>query len=282
MKESSLMESFPFFAKHGHMVLGCFAVALLINLLLRSCRGGEQFVRPFRTEQNHNPIKELNPDEDFSEYGEATDGVEDDSPSLPENLEHVKFEYSRPTENEMRERSRKFYEITNARRTLRFFSPDPVPRDVIVNIIKAAGTSPSGAHTEPWTFVVVSNPDLKSDIRRIVEHEEELNYAKRMGKRWTTDLRPLGTNWHKEYLTQAPYLIFVFKQDYGILPNGKRKMHYYKEMSVAIACGILITAIQYAGLVTLTSTPLNCGPALRTLLKRPMGSLRHQAYEALN
>lgn len=106
------------------------------------------------------------------------------------------------------------------------------------------GTSPSGAHTEPWTFVVVSNPRVKEDIRDIVEREEEVNYNKRMGKKWTTDLQPLKTDWRKEYLTEAPYLVLVFKQDYGILPNGERKIHYYKEMSVAIACGILITAIQ--------------------------------------
>ncbi|KMQ89500.1 iodotyrosine dehalogenase 1 [Lasius niger] len=117
-------------------------------------------------------------------------------------------------------------------------------------------------------------PALPKDLkhipyRSIVEQEEEINYKKRMGVKWTTDLSPLRTNWIKEYLTIAPYLILVFKQTYGTLPNGKKKVHYYHEMSVSIACGILITAIQYAGLVTLTSTPLNCGPAIRSLLGRP-------------
>ena len=93
-------------------------------------------------------------------------------------------------------------------------------------------------------FVVVSDPDTKAKIREIVENEEEINYKKRMSKKWTTDLQPLKTNWIKEYLTTAPYLILVFKQIYSILPNGKRKDHYYNEMSVSIACGILITAIQ--------------------------------------
>ncbi|CAB0037742.1 unnamed protein product [Trichogramma brassicae] len=156
-----------------------------------------------------------------------------------------------------------------------------------------ACTAPSGAHTEPWTFCVVSNDELKRQIREIVEREEEINYKKRMGKRWTADLKPLRTDWHKDYLTEAPYLILAFKQEYGRLPNGGKKIHYYKDMSIAIACGILITAIQvrstikqifmttmrkiikndsfpqYCGLVTLTSTPLNCGPALRQLLGRP-------------
>ena len=168
-------------------------------------------------------------------------------------------------------RSEDFYETVNARRTLRFFSSDSIPRNAIRNIIKAAGklltvldfqlfqlrksstyitffqnagTSPSGAHTEPWTFVAVFNKKLKEEIREIVEHEEEINYKKRMGKKWTTDLKPLKTDWHKDYLSEAPCLLLVFKQDYGFLPNGKRKVHYYKEMSVAIACGILITAIQ--------------------------------------
>lgn len=106
------------------------------------------------------------------------------------------------------------------------------------------GTTPSGAHTEPWTFVAVSNQKVKEQIRLIVESEEEINYKKRMGVKWTTDLLPLRTNWIKEYLTTAPYLIFVFKQIYGILPNGNKKIHYYNEMSTSIACGILITAIQ--------------------------------------
>ncbi|XP_012287054.1 iodotyrosine deiodinase 1 isoform X2 [Orussus abietinus] len=192
-----------------------------------------------------------------------------DEPVLPKDLKSIPFKYVRPSEGEMVQRSIEFYNIASARRTLRFFSSDPVPPEVIHNIIRTAGTSPSGAHTEPWTFVVVSNTCTKERIREIVELEEEINYKKRMSKKWVTDLKPLKTNWVKEYLTTAPYLIFVFKQTYGVLPDGKKKHHYYHELSVSIACGILITAIQYAGLVTLTSTPLNCGPALRTLLGRP-------------
>ncbi|XP_043799626.1 iodotyrosine deiodinase 1 isoform X4 [Apis laboriosa] len=208
--------------------------------------------------------------------------------ALPKNLKHIPYEYKRPSEMELFCQASEFYKIVTARRTIRFFSSDPVPKEVIYEIIKAAGTiscyyvhkifytsesvlgtAPSGAHTEPWTFVAVSNQKIKEQIRYIVESEEEINYKKRMGVKWTTDLLPLRTNWIKEYLTTAPYLLLVFKQIYGILPNGKKKIHYYNEMSTCIACGILITAIQYAGLVTLTSTPLNCGPAIRNLLGRP-------------
>ncbi|XP_078040506.1 iodotyrosine deiodinase isoform X2 [Augochlora pura] len=192
-----------------------------------------------------------------------------EEPALPIDLEHILYNYTRPAEAELLHRASEFYKVVAARRTLRFFSPDPVPKQVIHDIIKAAGTAPSGAHTEPWTFVAISNQKVKEQVRSIIEKEEEINYKQRMGRKWTTDLLPLRTNWMKEYLTIAPYLLLVFKQTYGILPNGKRKIHYYNEISTSIACGILITAIQYAGLVTLVSTPLNCGSAIRNLLGRP-------------
>ncbi|XP_034847551.1 iodotyrosine deiodinase 1 isoform X2 [Mirounga leonina] len=131
------------------------------------------------------------------------------------------------------------------------------------------GTAPSGAHTEPWTFVVVKDMNMKHKIREIIEEEEEVNYLKRMGHQWVTDLKKLRTNWIKEYLDTAPVLILIFKQVHGFAANGKRKVHYYNEISVSIACGILLAALQNAGLVTVTTTPLNCGPRLRALLGRP-------------
>nr|XP_012229143.1 PREDICTED: iodotyrosine dehalogenase 1 [Linepithema humile]XP_012229144.1 PREDICTED: iodotyrosine dehalogenase 1 [Linepithema humile]XP_012229145.1 PREDICTED: iodotyrosine dehalogenase 1 [Linepithema humile]XP_012229146.1 PREDICTED: iodotyrosine dehalogenase 1 [Linepithema humile]XP_012229147.1 PREDICTED: iodotyrosine dehalogenase 1 [Linepithema humile]XP_012229148.1 PREDICTED: iodotyrosine dehalogenase 1 [Linepithema humile]XP_012229149.1 PREDICTED: iodotyrosine dehalogenase 1 [Linepithem len=217
--------------------------------------------------------------QEFTASDESTDPSEkvceklleenEEEPALPRDLKHIPYQYVRLSEKELLARALEFYQLAAARRTLRFFSADPVPKEIIHEIIRTAGTAPSGAHTEPWSFVVVSNPTVKSKIRSIVEQEEEINYKKRMGVKWTTDLSPLKTDWIKEYLTVAPYLILVFKQTYGTLPNGKKKIHYYHEMSVSIACGILITAIQCAGLVTLTSTPLNCGPAIRSLLNRP-------------
>ncbi|XP_064025365.1 iodotyrosine deiodinase 1 [Pogoniulus pusillus] len=195
--------------------------------------------------------------------------VDEEWQGLDENVAHIPFSAERYSEAEMIKRSQMFYELLNKRRSVRFLSDEPVPREVIDNIIRTAGTSPSGAHTEPWTFVIVQDSYLKHKIREIVEEEEEINYKRRMGDTWVNDLKRLRTNWIKEYLDTAPYLILIFKQVYGRHPNGKKKTHYYNEISVSIACGVLLAALQNAGLCTVTTTPLNCGPQLRTLLKRP-------------
>ncbi|KAF7989895.1 hypothetical protein HCN44_008569 [Aphidius gifuensis] len=249
-----ISEYFPFLSKYWHYVITSIVLFFLTILLIEKRKTKKIIKKNIDDINFHNSI-----DNDDC----------DEQPALSKNLEHIPFEYSRPSEENLLKRAREFYDITNARRTIRFFSKDKVPKNIIREIIRSAGTAPSGAHTEPWTFVVVSNKNIKMNIRKIIETEEEINYKKRMGKKWTTDLMPLKTNWIKEYLTDAPYLIIVFKQVYGLLPDGKKKIHYYNEMSVSIACGILLTAIQYAGLVTLTSTPLNCGPALKKLLERP-------------
>lgn len=110
---------------------------------------------------------------------------------------------------------------------------------------------------------------MKMSIREIIEAEEYTNYKQRMSKQWTTDLKPLKTNHIKEYLTEAPYIILVFKQTFSFKSNGEKKTHYYNEVSCAISVGILLCALQSAGLSSLTTTPLNCGPALRLLLNRP-------------
>ncbi|KAM4816693.1 iodotyrosine deiodinase 1 [Urocitellus parryii] len=193
----------------------------------------------------------------------------DEWPESEEDVEHIPFSHTRYPEKEMAKRSQEFYELLNKRRSVRFISNEQVPMEVINNVIKAAGTAPSGAHTEPWTFVVVKDPDTKHKIREIIEKEEEINYMKRMGQRWVTDLKKLRTNWVKEYLDTAPVLILIFKQVHGFTASGKKKVHYYNEISVSIACGILLAALQNAGLVTVTTTPLNCGPPLRMLLGRP-------------
>ncbi|KAM7368009.1 hypothetical protein PAMP_014265 [Pampus punctatissimus] len=197
------------------------------------------------------------------EDGEWVDSTEE------EDVAHVPYSLPRYPEEKMLQRSQEFYTLMNQRRSVRFISPEPVPREVIDNVIRTAGTAPSGAHTEPWTFVVVSDPKTKHQVRLIVEEEEEINYRQRMGDKWVHDLAKLRTNWIKEYLDEAPYLVLIFKQTYGILPNGKKNTHYYNEISVSISCGILLAALQNVGLVTVTSTPLNCGPQLRLLLKRP-------------
>ncbi|KAH8259221.1 hypothetical protein KR026_000799 [Drosophila bipectinata] len=165
----------------------------------------------------------------------------------------------------------RFYKLVQGRRSIRSFSSHPKPDlSIIEDCIRAAGTAPSGAHTEPWTFCVVEDSGVKEAIREIVEQEELMNYSQRMHPQWVTDLRPLQTNHIKEYLTLAPYLILIFKQTYSLTSDGRRKRHYYNEISTSIAGGILLCALQAAGLASLVTTPLNCGPALRTLLQRPV------------
>lgn len=183
---------------------------------------------------------------------------------------HIPYPWfdDRLEEDQMKKISAEFYEKMNHRRTVRKMSDEDVPIEVIENLIRTAGTSPSGAHTEPWTFVVVRDKSLKAAIREIVEEEEKLNYAKRMGEKWVKDLQFVKTTWSKPYLNSAPYLILIFKQVYGFNEDGSKKTHYYNDMSVCISTGLLLAAIQNAGLVTVTSTPMNAGPRLRDLLER--------------
>ncbi|KAL9968574.1 hypothetical protein ACROYT_G020683 [Oculina patagonica] len=172
----------------------------------------------------------------------------------------------RLTEDEMERASAEFFEKMNKRRSVRKISDEDIPFKVVENIIKTAGTSPSGAHTEPWTYVVVKEKSLKAAIRKIVEEEEQLKYAKRRGEEWLRDLDYIRTTWCKSYLLTAPYLILIFKQMYGHRDDGSKKAHYYNEISVCISVGFLLAAIQNAGLVTVTLTPMNTGPRLRDLL----------------
>lgn len=218
----------------------------------------EAQARPWVDEDLKDSTDHLQVEEDADEWQESEDSVE-----------HIPFSHTRYSEQEMKTRAREFYELLSKRRSVRFISREQIPMDVIENVIRTAGTAPSGAHTEPWTFVVVKDPDMKHKIRGIIEEEEEINYMKRMGDRWVSDLKKLRTNWVKGYLDTAPVLILVFKQVHGFAANGKKKVHYYSEISVSIACGLLLAALQNAGLVTVTTTPLNCGPRLRVLLGRP-------------
>lgn len=169
---------------------------------------------------------------------------------------------------EMIQRSNSYYEWINKRRTVRDFSDKAVPQEVIENILKAASTAPSGAHKQPWTFCVVSNPELKKQIRQAAEHEEHESYTSRMSEEWLKDIAPLQTDWHKPFLEIAPYLIIVFKKAYDILPDGSKQNNYYVNESVGLACGFLITAIHHAGLVALTHTPSPMN-FLTKILSRP-------------
>ncbi|XP_063299151.1 iodotyrosine deiodinase 1 [Pelobates fuscus] len=248
-------------------------ICVLIVIILQSRKKSK--ASSAQSNKNNNIKQESRPwvDEDLQDNTDIVadeDGKDDWQDEEEENLQHVPFTVVRYPEMEMVNRSKEFFELLNQRRSVRFISNEPVPREVINNIIRAAGTSPSGAHTEPWTFVVVEDPEAKHKIREIIEEEEEINYHKRMGEKWVNDLRKLRTNWVKEYLDTAPFLILIFKQVYGLHSDNRKKTHYYNEISVSIACGILLAAIQNVGLVTVTTTPLNCGPRLRVLLERPV------------
>jgi nitroreductase len=164
-------------------------------------------------------------------------------------------EYRQYSVEEMRRRANDFYADVKRRRTVREFSDRPVPRDIIETALRAAGTAPSGANLQPWHFAVVSGPDTKKKIRQAAEAEEREFYAHRASAEWLAALAPLGTDDQKPFLEKAPYLIAVFLQKFGELPDGRKVKHYYPAESTGLATGILITALHTAGLATLTHTP---------------------------
>lgn len=155
---------------------------------------------------------------------------------------------------ELLNESIKHHEFMEGRRTVREFSSEPIDMRVIENIIMSASTAPSGANKQPWTFCVVTNPEIKSRIRVDAEKEEYDSYHGRMSQEWLDDLSYLGTDWHKPFLEEAPALIIVFKKSYNIIDGGKTNNYYVTE-SVGIACGYLLEAIHQCGLVALTHTP---------------------------
>jgi len=169
---------------------------------------------------------------------------------------------------EMLNRSKEFYQRMDERRTVRDFSNRLIPKEVIENILLTASTAPSGAHKQPWTFCVVSDPGIKKKIRIEAEKEEFESYNGRMPAEWLEDLKPLQTDWRKEFLETAPYLIVVFKKSYDIGANGKKRNTYYAVESCGIACGFLLAAIHHAGLVALTHTPSPMN-FLSKILNRP-------------
>jgi nitroreductase len=174
----------------------------------------------------------------------------------------------------MRARAADFYAELERRRTVREFARDPVTLDIVETCVATASTAPSGAHQQPWTFVIVSDPATKAAMREAAEAEERRNYAERMSAEWRSALEPLGTDAVKTHITDAPHVIVVFAQSYGLEPDAsepsgkRRRKHYYVDESVGIAVGFLLAALHHAGLATLTHTPSPMG-FLRDLLGRP-------------
>jgi nitroreductase len=184
----------------------------------------------------------------------------------------IPLAFERLGEEEGRARVQAFLASLRRRRTVRDYSSDPVPPDIIDTAIEAAATAPSGANRQPWRFVVVSDPEIKKKIREAAEAEERDFYERRAPTDWLADLAPLGTDWHKPFLETAPYIIVVFRLDYEPerLADGATRSHknYYVQESVGIAVGMLLTALHTAGLATLTHTPSPMG-FLADILGRP-------------
>ncbi len=166
-------------------------------------------------------------------------------------------------------RSRDFLDLMQRRRSVRHFSPEPVPRELVENAVRTAGTAPSGANQQPWTFVVVSDSELKERIREGAEHEERLLYEERASREYLHALEPIGTDWIKAHITDAPYVIVVFEQSYGFDEDGQKRKHYYVRESVGIATGFLLASLHAAGLATLTHSPSPMGFLTRVLERPP-------------
>lgn len=169
---------------------------------------------------------------------------------------------------EMEKRSEEFYLEMKKRRSVRQFSDRPIPLKIIENCVHTAGTAPSGANMQPWSFIVVSDPKVKKQIRQEAEKAEKEFYHKKANLKWVEDLKPLRTNENKPFLEIAPYLIVIFAQRYSLLPDGSKRSHYYVKESVGISTGLLLSALHHAGLACLTYTPSKMG-FLNHILSRP-------------
>lgn len=180
----------------------------------------------------------------------------------------VPLRYPTRSIEERREAIRSLRATLSTRRTVRDFSPDPVPLDLIEEAVAVANSAPSGANMQPWHFVIVGDQEMKKRIRVAAEKEERDNYERRMTEEWKEALAPLGTDWEKAFLEIAPWLVVVFRVDWSFTPSGGRKKHYYVSESVGIAVGFLLAALHHAGLAALTHTPSPMG-FLAEILSRP-------------
>jgi nitroreductase len=178
------------------------------------------------------------------------------------------YEFEALSPDEMVRRGRAFFKSMSRRRSVRDFSTEAPPRECLELAIRTAASAPSGAHRQPWKFVLIDDPDLKKAIRLAAEEEERENYDNRFPPGWLQALAPLGTTGDKPFLEEAPYLVVVFKESYGVDDAGEKITNYYVNESVGIACGLFIAALHTMGLMTLTHTPSPMG-FLSELLKRP-------------
>ena len=181
-----------------------------------------------------------------------------------------RLQFERLEGDEQRRRSREFLALMRRRRSVRQFSSEAVPRELVENALRTAASAPSGANQQPWKFVVVCDPAVKAAIRSAAEREEELLYRERASPEYLEAIEPIGTDWIKPHLTEAPYLIAVFEQAWSRGADGEKRKHYYVRESVGIAVGLLLAALHSAGLATLTHAPSPMG-FLKEILARPEG-----------
>jgi iodotyrosine deiodinase len=190
------------------------------------------------------------------------------SGAIPTEPRFVPLSFERRPLSRSRADAAAFLATMQRRRTTRHFSTDPVPRDLIEQAIRTAATAPSGAHQQPWTFVAVADPRLKAQIREAAEREEHAFYHGKAPAEWLEALAPLGTDEHKTHLTDAPWVVVLFRQIHGVRADGSKRTFYYTQESCGIAAGLFIAAVHQMGLATLTHTPSPMG-FLGELLERP-------------
>jgi nitroreductase len=191
------------------------------------------------------------------------------TPELAERHPFVPLEFHRRPVDEMRRRAAAFHDEMRRRRSVRMLSDEAVPFELVERAIETASTAPSGAHHQPWRFVVTGDPQVKRRIREAAEAEERINYESgRINDEWRRELEPIGTDWHKEFLEIAPWVVVLFEERYGVRPDGSRRHHYYVKESCGIAAGMFVTALHHIGLATLTHTPSPMA-FLSKLLDRP-------------
>lgn len=183
---------------------------------------------------------------------------------------HVPLDFTSRSAEQSAARADAFLAEMESRRSVRHFSDRPVSRDLIERAILTASTAPSGAHMQPWTFVAISDPDLKRQVREAAEAEEQASYDGRMSDEWLEALAPIGTDWRKPFLETVPWIVVLFAQRYGLNDDGSKRKHYYVQESCGIAAGLFIAALHHMGLATLTHTP---SPMrfLSEILERPAG-----------
>lgn len=185
-----------------------------------------------------------------------------------ERYPFVPYHRPRVEPPEMERRADDFFELMDSRRSIREFTDDLVPQGLIETAIRTASTAPSGAHKQPWTFVAISDPAIKREIRIAAEDEEKKTYENRMSEEWRQALMPIGTDWQKPFLEVVPWIVVVFEKLYDLAPDGSKSKNYYVPQSVGLACGLFIASLHSMGLATLTHTPSPMG-FLSKILGRP-------------